>query len=1697
MSLFGSKRRRPPNSQQLLTSSTAHSDAATAALSAFSSLHQRQSSPSLSEAAAAAALKARPHTPTDVSSVVPRRRSRRAGSANSSHGTASPHPSLRRSLSSGSMGERTFRSPSPHGRQPQGSPGTNGNGVAHVADYDSAPPVPSIPESVQALPPSRDQKQQQRSGSGRASAPPVRVASQKIKEGGQGTWFGAPAVGDLENIRTSDSVVSSTTTPHLQDPIARPESRTSVNFSYPARQRVGSPPATPLAEEAPLASQSRQRTIASDTDYDGPVRTRSKRASATISPPPRQSTPRQRPSSMPDAQELVYDPNSRRMVSKAELQALEQILNVVEPRQVPKQKRPTRAGSHLAKGTLGRTQGSAVPATRAATAAARYSNASKSSTADQTTTRLSNSTHAPDSVPPAWSGHTQEVESARDRTLEAKPRSRHYVQQSQDRITKSAEPEPEVQVDKTPSSPPPSLETRSQERMRSPPAAQHAVQADATKQPQPEPSRAPSNVLDSVTSRQHVCTRPERAAPVSVVGESQHTTKASPPRRAPSAERANDDQTGEGKFAVRDSQSAHAENLRSLSTSPVRVAHFGPVQRNLSVRHSPPPRSISPRKSALKQYSSPRNGSPRGASSADDASEIGAANLPSEASVQRKKSARVSFDDRDLILDDSDSSDAATPQAELPKETKTSPASNRRKWFSNIGRSKKKDDASFDDDEVMKPRPALPSFGSVRAEKKKHVEEVERPLVTPSEATYSPSLPDSPSMQSLSSPVNDQRGDMSLGQSTDRAIASVIASDYASRFPANTSRYREPLPPVVTSREGGYLSMSSDSSTESDLESLRDTPTLSAQHSNATTVPDVESEIMPTKLPTVPEASSDVSSSPSVRVQNAPQPTEGTAVESNTSSPIPSISVTEASPNPYQEQRTAEEKFDLPGGFPDEDSDDTIQGHPEPATGDSAMDKVNEPVPRQTITEPVVQTLDSTKTDHTPATVTAMTTPVQDDSDSDGTSIYSDAYEDLSDVEETGFQSLDAVVESPVSAGVGRNLDQSTEVPSKPSLEKSVAPEEVNSSGPATSLPVDDWEAAKAYWRSLTADKRAQLEREANEEAGADADLEQEARDEQRKPRRKKSVEKRQAEKQAILKAQRDPERTYMIKPGTKAPDEIPLPSNAVLRKSMRQKALEEAAPVSTGMNGRLRKSMRNTAQQPEPAMQAPVQKTKLQRAPGPSPLTTTQAAAGAAHRAHQPASPTAAYPPQRSGTMTSFFPPVLKRRGSTSSESSFRRSTTRRATTGSSNGESGGFSLRRTMRGSSAAEQTESPSTNQRFSMRSFSPPGDSMQGSNKAPPPPISMNGSRMRTSLRDAGSKSKLGVKSGGGSSINLPSFGLKSKSKSKDSGSRFGDSSDDDDAGGGGFRSRFEDSSDDEIADAVPKPLTGLSAKTMRTGKSSAAASRASARPQPVREESPDLPDSSDDELPGREVGTAVSRASSAAVARPTRQMSNIGGSQLRRSGSGRGSLGSAPALGTSLMRNGSGSGGGSGNGSPLNSPPRSPTTRRGSFMAAVLGRRKSSAPSSPIQRGELMDSAARRDTALERSPAELAAMRGSSGPKLQRRTTAPMEHETEEWPLATPSPNDEQQSGPRKLERPSSAGNLLTGTRRPGILKNSRRSMSNGDKVVGAVDGGDGGIVVVHGDNTDEVVPAVGGEQIPPKNKKKKFGALRRMFRLDD
>lgn len=217
-----------------------------------------------------------------------------------------------------------------------------------------------------------------------------------------------------------------------------------------------------------------------------------------------------------------------------------------------------------------------------------------------------------------------------------------------------------------------------------------------------------------------------------------------------------------------------------------------------------------------------------------------------------------------------------------------------------------------------------------------------------------------------------------------------------------------------------------------------------------------------------------------------------------------------------------------------------------------------------------------------------------------------------------------------------------------------------------------------------------------------------------------------------------------------------------------------------------------------------------------------------------------------------------------------------------------------------------------------------------------------------------------------------------------------------------------------------------------------------------DESPDLPDS-DDNSPGSRQGPQASGA-----APPTLPRSNSGGigtSTLRGHGPGRGGL--FPAA----------------NGGPVSERDK----QGGSFMG-ILKRNKKGDLDGKIQRPEYAESAARRDTQLERSPGQLRDMRGDrpTSPKLQKRNSLAREGS---WPL----PEIGGGAGDR---RPSSAGNAgggggggvrsASGLSRP-ILQ-ARRSTHLG--LPGIEEQG------------------AGDEGAAPK-KRKKFPGLRRMFGLGD
>jgi hypothetical protein len=1079
---------------------------------------------------------------------------------------------------------------------------------------------------------------------------------------------------------------------------------------------------------------------------------------------------------------------------------------------------------------------------------------------------------------------------------------------------------------------------------------------------------------------------------------------------------------------------------------------------------------VSPRKSALKNSASPD----RRASIDDNVSEASTSvSQREDAPITRKKSVRVSFDDSNTVVvgespgpDMGDSPILASPQN-----------SARRPWYSNVGRAKKPEIASLDEDEIMKPRPVLPSFGSVRDKKPRDtvVGHEERPLVRPvMEPATSPSMPASPSSLPAIPHVSDElRTDTSLNAMTtgsDSIGSSQAESDRRAKTAANTSRFREPLPPVVTSIEGsGYVS---------DTSSIEDDQ---AQVSSIKEISHKEEDVAPTDIqaPAERQDTTTAISLPSSlnNVPDATVPSTKATVEDadnvgedrNTAvdRAIPTIAV--SMPTPPPTRVPANKYFDVPGGFPDDDSEPPTPGADESSKHASVSEVKNSTTTAQRVTiENVSQPRDSIQTPQTSATVVAALAPATNDDD-DESSIYSDAPDHFTDTDNEGFMSLDAVVESslPSRAKITetelRPLNSAPEAPgveSAQSTEKttphlgtelSTATTAIETTQQAEPAPLD-WDKAKAYWRSLTADKRAQLEKEALSDAGVDADIEDDAEISQ-KPKKKKSIERRNSERKALavhmaqqtIAAQqqkqaeeerfRAAERTYMIKPGTRVAADHSIP----------RRAEEKPKPAlkNTDAAPKLRTSMRSHGSAPKPS-----------QAEQPRPHALGGKTLRPASVGHAPAATKTLRSPQRVSSppaaavaaRNSFNPPPpIRRRGSDSSESSFRRS---------SRPESGGFGFRKTLRQPSPAQNERAGRPSGRFSLRSMSPPSPSSRAA------PSGGMGLGMRQSLRGSTKESKA---SGGG--MHFGGFGkssAKSPAKSKAGSSRFSDSSDDD-ARPRNFRSRFDDSSDeDDVRSPPPAPLS--IPKTMRSGRQETETtdwSKANRRYQPA-ELSPPLPEEQEESDLEDNLGHDEEKETVSPL--PKRQNSRAG----------RGDLVSSPPA------------------SPLEKPKAS---RRGSFMS-VLRRKKNK--TGGIARPEVMDSAARRDTKLERSADELKEIRRSGdldresedvatqarpkSPRLQKRTNSmPLNAVVGgSWPLG--SPGGEQPppaNGVGKgLQRPSTSGNLGTRTMSGGgrpVFGQRRTASSN---LMGLGEG--------------SVVGTVGGER-----KKKKFGALRKMFGLDD
>ncbi|CAJ2504024.1 Uu.00g114180.m01.CDS01 [Anthostomella pinea] len=1553
-----------------LNSGSANPNATTAAASAFMSASNQKPNTTLSSAAAAAALRARPHTPTNVAEVQTKRTARRSASVSSSRSSVAAvgrsNGRLERRGSSASMTERTFRSPSPHR-------------ASAAQTTEQQPPVPQIPASH------RRSASSNTHGVGMQN---FQTASQKMSAG-HPSWYTQPS-GDTSKVRTSDAPMRAIKSPPPRPMSAsmsseRSDSRNSFNFSYPFHAQ--SPPGSPTTATAP--------------QWDNPPpRSRSS--------PPRSS--RASISSLTGGkskQDMVYDPNSRRMVPKANVDAAVEprVREAAEkqPRRKNKAESLPREGSRLARGTVARVQGTTVDDDKKE----RKEQRQQTRSPEAQSSRASSA----QSLSPA-PGAEQRTISPSPRALGKRPSIVPEEPEDPDEIYANID---------APGKP-------SQNVL-------HALDAVPTRQTRFEDSRdsQPQHQHSSADALDQYTTGPtleqiEHLAPV------QQETKPVVIENKPITE------LSKGNGTVR----------RSSSNSPARQARFATYPSgSLVVRHAPLPRSASPIKSALKRNTgspTPRELSPSERSTDLSSSRGASPNQREEPGVPRKKSARVSFDDQNIVIvGEAANGDIHSPVPLSPQQAK-------RPWYSSIGRGKKKDYV-LEDDEIMKPRPELPSFGSVREKKAREPEE--RPLVRPHDPTYSPAMPSSPELRPQSSST---LGETEItdgpvrGQSSDLAIGSLLAQEQNARNEANTSRLREPLPPVVTSIEGnGYYS--SDSMRSSDSE--EDRPESAMGTSDAEVIPSTQNtevtqpeshEASQNGLTTLDENLANENEQAAKSVQLSPQI-------------IPEISVIQPSPMASEHvlplrSSSRSHYFGVPGGFPDDEFDEHYDPHPEPQA-DGATHEDSSSVPAHTILEPTAA-VHPAQTESLPQTTLATTAPVlaDDDKSTDGSegSIYSDAYEDISDAEGDGFMSLNAVVESPVSR------DAPSQIPELPgsTLQQTYNqdPESLASSQipipyqPSTPPPQDpnDWAQAKVFWRSLTAEKRRELERETVEDAGTEGDREEVAQPIRRNGSKKKSTEQKQSAKQVTLQPHPGPEppvavtpsssdrkvnpdRVYMIQPGSQATHE-PIkysPEQPRMRTSLRaeQPAKGAQAQSPSGMrrtmrsNGQMGQANQQPArrttmrpEQPEPNQQPAHRTTMRPDKPEPSVSKPSQARVAKPRPQMAPSESTGSPRPKQSK-------PALQRRGSDASDSSFRRS---RAVSGE------GFNFRRTMRQSSAPQSPVEPGKGSgRLSLRSLSPAGSQFRRSSitsATSGPPVSMK----RRTLRSNSESSPEGKRS----SMRFPSFGRSSKEQSSNRSkrpSRLGGSSDEDEGPVSGFRSRFDDSSDEEDARPASSGRAGPLSKGTLRGSNTAPTTFNRSAPIPEKDEdSPELPDSDDDEMPSP-LRSPQSRAAAATAVR----------AGLVRS--------SSSAIGTStLSRPGIGGGG------PVPSdstPAMYGRDRRHSFMGILRRNKKSDRQLNDIRRDQ------------------------PSSPKLQKRSAL---KRGDSWPL----PELEEGEG---TQRPNTAGRLLSqsnmseNVQRPGL--SGRRSVSLGLPPA-----------------QDQNVGNVTGDGLGQR-KKKKFGALRRMFKLDD
>ncbi|KAL8737903.1 MAG: hypothetical protein Q9181_001240 [Wetmoreana brouardii] len=1261
---------------------TPNAAASTAAVQAF--LNNRASNANLSSAAAAAALRSRPTTPTSVGDLPTKRRAQRSGSV-SSNGSA--RPTLQRQGSTGSMTDRTFRDPSPK----------RGNSVNLYTD--EPPPVPALPKGY-VSPPPVPAKSLRRPAS---VEPPERVTSPVPRAGGRGVSLDrGPGAAQVK--RTKPSTLSTL------GEADRSQNRESINFSRPLSPPV-SPSTSPLKAKSAI-DQSSPQTPAANI---GALRA----GKAEI------------------LQHAVQDSATRPAKKKKKAAAKE-----------------VGEGSHLAGG------GAKPPGTALKT--------------PEKLPASADSTPSPTGPPSA-------IASATNSSQPAPKKKKKRVIPSESSHGSYASDSDSAMSDRSSSTDRPrAFKTRAAGLLAKQPSI---VREDREAEEQEQ--GGPVKQVDSKDRR--ITEQPLPVARKKPAMTKQHKESANqPPTLSTNIDSEPLDVPGLSASAptASDTRGLSTQQPRPKSLSPGRAAHFlaQPLYETPDgVKHQPPARSVSPAKSALKHSPSSRGASPVGSAAGGFGRLPGAAG--SEASDNgsvisddggklrpKKKSTRVSFDEDSVVVGRASTPPATDSPTILSPQHKDSTS----KGFLGFGRRRKAGGSPDDpdQDDGIKPTPILPSFGSIRARNR-------------GENGYVPHKVDDKSVV--------QRPLLETQTSSDQAIGHAISQDLASQRDAsakhasNPHMSDDPLPPEVTSVEGTGYHSDNEESAHSDVEGV-----------------------------SVPEAA--VSDAPGTIDPAGDKPAK------MQNGLVPSIAILPATPGIGSTEDEQEAWPTMPGTYRASTDDEGLTN----AVAERDVDSTSSaPIAEHHATDPTPANLGIAEPEPESTTTSRAGSPIVghvaesiqhqtevsngEESDDSGNSIYSDAAEDVADLEGDGFGSINAIIESPV---IPATPFVAALMPESPSIQaqthssssKVVRPDPVkrNESELSEPSPEEGWDRAQAYWSGLSQSRKDQLERAAIPGAVDEpTDKSKAAPAADEKPKKKKMVKKTPSSTDPPLPPWPDKDfRREVTRPSS--------PNAGKMKQSMRSSQPE-------GPQTHMRASMRDDAP-PKSTLPSsnPVPETKPAARKGPRKADRPLSAVNPLDHDKMNGKPAANHgraasvgvtpknvTPVSSSPPKKVIKPALRRATSDGSDSSSSFKKARRPST------SGGdrYTMKRTMRAGSDDSRPQSAYANRTASLsaRSASPPG-------RRPFSSVGPGGSGMRTSMRKSMDSS---LESRTKSPTRGFGFGRKSQPKPaaapKKTGSRFSsrfeDSSDEDEARPK-RHSRFVDSSDEEDKETGLTPVRGI-------------------------------------------------------------------------------------------------------------------------------------------------------------------------------------------------------------------------------------------------------------------------------------------------